>query len=287
MRTAAILRFLAFAAVVVTASSRGALASERWFLDSCSAANEAKADSVRAEVLSAAPGSSVYVPRPFPLTEEQVVEDLVFQLSELWSQDDSREVPRDILSILSALKRKATRFDIREFVDWRSARCGPVYGQTDYRFLVRVFSVPEEEELGRFVVNNTGLLATFVTPRQAAGGHDESFGAIESIDDLRSRSAIAANAVDFQYVALSGYGLSCSDVRPCIAFRAAGRAYISRDGRTYGLDLERSGLAGVSPREVALETSKKTATERALRPGEHLVTLGWNVLAVASPIPEK
>lgn len=287
MRTSAILKVLALAAIAAPVSSRVAHASDRWFLDSCSAANDAKADAVRAEVLSATPGSNVYVPRPYPLTDDQVVEDLVAQISDLWSQDDSREVPRDIRSVLQALRRQTARFEIREFVDWRASRCGPVYGRTDYRFLVRVFAVSEEKELARFVVNNTGLLATFVTPRQAAGGNDESFGAIESIDDFRSKSAIAANAADFQYVALSGYGLSCSDVRPCIAFRAAGRAYISRDGRTYELDLGRSGLAGVSPREVALETPKKTAAERTLRPGEHLVTLGWNVLAVASPIPEK
>lgn len=287
-----LIRSLAVVGAFAASSLQGGATGGRWFLDSCPPENGAKAAAVRAEILSAAPGSSVYVPRPFPATDEQVIEDLEYQFLDLFSQDSPKEVPEDVRGALRALQRKSARFDVLEFVDWRSSRCGVVYGQTDFRFLVRVSAMGEERELARIVINNTGLLGTFATPQAPTVGREQAlgafgaFGAIESIDELRSRSGLAAGGSEFQYVALSGFSLRCSDMRPCIAFRASGRAFFSHGGKTYALDLDRPGVARVRPLDAGSDSPQRTAAVGAVRPGEHLVALGPKLLAVASPVPE-
>ncbi len=280
------LRLLVLSTVLVGSALQADTASTRWYLDSCPPENSAKAESVRTELRLAAPGSSAYVPIPYPTTEGQVIEDLEYQFLDLWSKDLPTEVPSDVQPALKALKSKSARFEVLEFADWRSARCGFVYGQTDFRYLIRVFPARDEEELARIVINNTGLLGTFVTPRAATFGRETGFESIESMEDLRARSEVAAGASDFQYVAVSGFGLNCSDVRPCIAFRVSGRAHLSQGGKIYALDLTRPGVTGVRPEEVSLGTPKSAGAESALGPGEHLVALGTNVLAVAVPVPE-
>ena len=44
-----------------------------WFLDGCDAIHQTKADHLRQEMLKAQPGSDVYVPKPFPRTDADVV----------------------------------------------------------------------------------------------------------------------------------------------------------------------------------------------------------------------
>ena len=56
--------------------------------------------------------------------------------------------------------------------------------------------------------------------------------------------------------------------------------------QTTDMIIVKSMIAGVRPEDVGSETPQRLTASRAVRPGEHLVSLGWNVLAVASPVPE-
>ncbi len=85
---------LVLAGAFAASSLQGGATRGRWFLDSCPPENGAKAAAVRAEILSAAPGSSVYVPRPFPTTDEQVIEDLEYQFLDLFSRIPRRRFPK-------------------------------------------------------------------------------------------------------------------------------------------------------------------------------------------------
>ncbi|MBZ0113874.1 MAG: hypothetical protein K8J08_15535 [Thermoanaerobaculia bacterium] len=237
---------------------------------------------IRSEIETAIPGSSVYVPHPFPQGELQVIEDLKYQFLDGWNQHSRGEIPDGVWRTVEALKTGAARFEVLEVTEWRPSRCGFVYGQTDFRFLVRVHSSKTGIELARVSLNDSGLLSTFITARANSKGGE--LPAIESIDSLRGRSGTAAEGTDFQFVAIAGRSMACGELLPCIAFRKSGRALISKDGHLFALDLGRPGVAGVLSQDVGAQTPRGNAAVEALRPGEHLITVGANGLAVASPV---
>jgi len=274
--------FVAGVAFSVAQAAPAVSAEGRWFLDSCPPASAAKAHETRHEIVHAAPGSSVFVPHPFPQGEFQVIEDLKYQFLDGWSQHARTDIPGGVRRTVEALEEGTARFEVLEVTEWRPSRCGFVYGQSDFRYLVRVRSSSTGEELARVSLNDSGLLSTFITAEANSSGGE--LPAIESIDGLREKSAAAAQGTDFQYVAIAGMSMACGELLPCIAFRRSGRALVAKNEHLFALDVARPGVAGVASHDVAAGTPRGHAAVEILRPGEHLITVGADGFAVATPV---
>lgn len=235
-------------------------------------------------MLAAKPDSDIYVPHPFPRTEAEVIANLEYQFLESWMQHPRSEIPGGVWRVVRALTEGEARFEIVPVTDWTPTRCRHGARQVDFYNVVRVLSARTGEELARIALQENGLLSGFVTPA-ADPKERRPLAAIPSIADLRARSAVAAGATDFQYVAIGSPSLHSDELAPAIVFRKEGRAFLAvRDGRVFEIDLERPGVAGTQASEFVREGPRREAAIAARRPGEHFVTVGSAGLAVAVPL---
>ncbi|MCZ7649995.1 MAG: hypothetical protein M5U13_02045 [Thermoanaerobaculia bacterium] len=273
-------------AALLAAQALPSVAAEggRWFLDSCPPGSAEGAARQKAEMLAAKPDSDVYVPHPFPRTEAEVIANLEYQFLESWMQHPRSEIPGGVWRVVRALTEGEARFEIVPVTDWTPTRCRHGARQVDFYNVVRVLSARTGEELARIALQENGLLSGFVTPA-ADPKERRPLAAIPSIADLRARSAVAAGATDFQYVAIGSPSLHSDELAPAIVFRKEGRAFLAvRDGRVFEIDLERPGVAGTQASEFVREGPRREAAIAARRPGEHFVTVGSAGLAVAVPL---
>ncbi|MCZ7649993.1 MAG: hypothetical protein M5U13_02035 [Thermoanaerobaculia bacterium] len=274
------------AAALLAAQALPSVAAEggRWFLDSCPPGSAAGAARQKAEMLAAKPDSDIYVPHPFPQTEAEVIGNFEYQFLDLWAQHPRRDVPDDVWRVVRALTRGEVRFEIIEVTDWTEGRCRNGASQVDFYHVVRVLSARTGEELARIALQENGLLSNFITPA-ADPRERRPLAVIPSIADLRARSAAAAGATDFQYVAIDSPSVRSGMLGPAIAFRKEGRAFFAmRDGRLFEIDIQRPGVAGTQARESVRGSPRWEAAVAALRPGEHFVTVGSTGVAVAMPL---
>jgi hypothetical protein len=254
-----------------------------WFLDHCAASYQSKADHLRQEMAKAQPGSDIFVPKPFPRTDSEVIVDLVAQIRSTFFSGG--QAPPAIADLLTKIDAGKIRFEIIPVVEWRPERCRYNWGKVDSSFLVRLYDSQTGRELTRASLVDSGLLSVVAAPRP--GGrlgmidHD-----IEPMDTVRSvATQLGAPAAGFQYVAVASPTILCQETAPCIAFRAAGRAYLYRSGKLFQLVTDRPGFIGLTTSEFMREGVARRGAIAALHSGEHVVTVGANRLAVAVPVP--
>ncbi|HEV8241681.1 MAG TPA: hypothetical protein VGS57_20120 [Thermoanaerobaculia bacterium] len=260
------------------------LEASPWFLDSCDPSYQEKADHLRQKILQAKPGSDVFVPKPFPRTNEEVVADFEQQIRATFSPEPGHQAPPAIANLFTRLEAKTIRFEIVPVTEWRPERCGQVRGQHDRLFLIRLYDSTTAKELSRASLGETGLLGVVSTPgpnSKLAIDHD-----IEPLDAAqRVAQQVGLAAKDLQYVAVASPSILCEQTTPCIAFRASGVAYLYRSNRLFRLVKDRPGVAGLTTRELMQEGAARRSAITALRSSEHFVTVGAGHVAVAVPVP--
>jgi hypothetical protein len=258
-----------------------------WFLDGCDASYQTKADHLRQEMLKAQPGSDVYVPKPFPRTNADVVADFEEQARATFSPPPGEKAPSPIGGLLARLDAGTVRFEVVPVAEWRPERCRPNWGKTDRSFLLRLYDSATGKELSRASLAENGLLSVVGAP--GAGGklgmndHD-----IEPLDTAKGVAGqLGLPATGFQYVSVASPTILCHETAPCIAFRAAGIAYLYRSGKLFQLATDRPGVAGLTTLDLMREGAARRSAAGAVRSGEHFVTVGANHLAIAVLVPLK
>jgi hypothetical protein len=256
-----------------------------WFLDGCDASYQRKADHLRQEMLKAQPGSDVYVPKPFPRTNADVVSDFKEQVRSTFSPQPGEKAPPAIGDLLARLDAGKVRFEVVPVVEWRPERCRSKWGKTDRSFLLRLYDSATGRELSRASIVENGLLSVVGAP-----GADGKLGMrdhdIETLDAAKGvANQLGLPATGFQYVSMASPSILCQETAPCIAFRASGIAYLYRSGKLFQLVIDRPGVAGHTTIELMREGAARRSAAATLHGGEHFVTVGANHIAVAVPVP--
>lgn len=171
---------------------------------------------------AAEPGSLQYIPKPFPKTRDQLLENFrYFYFDKLFDQGldalPEREKP-----IYRGLKEQTIQVRTARVVNWRLSRCnGEV--PSPYFHLLRLYDRKTGRELARFSMEHTGMMARYghVTPTAELAIPDlSSLGSL-----LRERFGFTARVESPQYVAADGLP-SCSKNLPCIGFRSGRQIYL-------------------------------------------------------------
>lgn len=225
-------------------------------------------------VKAAKPGSTVYVPKPYPTTDRQVILDFLYQFKQLHlERTDPKKLPDNELPVLNAVLNSRARYAVQRVENWTPMQCSKEQ-RRDFYFLLRIFDAAGGAELARIALNATGLLSMMDNYYKPI-----PFTALQEVTASMTATAAVYNlhGEDPEYVATFG-SISCLPTRPCLAFRQGDDGYILFKGALYQVPGSAPRL--VQGRDVGtLATSGKVMA--SLMDGERLVSLGGSAWAVA------
>ena len=244
------------------------LAAAPWSLAYCDPAGEPGWQAFELAMRAATPGSTVYVPVPFPRTLDQVVQDYLFQY---WSilKGLSAKNPYEP-RVMSDLTSGKVRYEVLRIENWTITRCHKEQ-KRDFYNLLRVFE-PDGTEVTRAVINDSGLMTTWNNMPAAVPGPVASQSralppAAAAMAQLNSEFGL--NGVDTEYVATGGT-IDCLATHPCLAFHQAGLSYVAFGDQIF--EVSAGGARLTLGKEVG--SPAEEATLRLLAPGERLFSLG-------------
>jgi hypothetical protein len=280
MRTACLL------ALALTWGARLASA-EPWSLADCGPKQAAAHAAFEEKVRDAKPGSLLYLPHPYPLTQAEVVADFAYQFQEIWRDTALPDVPPDEQRTLSAIADGRLTAELVRVENWGLTRCLPERRRL-YFHLLRLFDRETGRELGRAALDDSGL---FAQGTHFSGDIAEAQRQLERRKFPRLAEARAQIDAAFrlpvqgaQYVHATGT-IRCDLLSPCVAFKSRGAAFL------YGPILERESLYRLDEsrprlsfqRDLATPT-KKAAVERTLGAKQRVVSLGGDAFTVVSRV---
>ncbi|HVT61225.1 MAG TPA: hypothetical protein VHR45_22875 [Thermoanaerobaculia bacterium] len=228
-------------------------------------------------VRTAKPGSTVYVPKPYPTTARQAIEDFLYQYKSLHREKaDPRKLRKSELDLLQGILESTVTYSVQRVENWTSARCGKEQ-RRDFYHLIQVRDAATGRELSRIALNATGLWSVKGnTPDSAAGGAVPDAEAV--LREVASTYRIEGESP--QLVATFGT-IYCFFTEPCVAFRQGLDAYILYKGALFQ-------IAGAEPRlehkkDVGtLETTARVV--KSLHDNERLVSIGGRAWAIAREV---
>ena len=253
----------------------------------CRPEDQAKYDQFEQAVRAASPGSTVYVPKPYPASDRQVIADFLYQYRGWhWERADPRRLPRGEARVLSGILESIVTFQVLRLENWDATRCGSEQ-RSDFYYLLRIFDAASGDELSRVTLHPSGLWAT-------KGNSFEGFSFLSLPDpDLVLREEVApsygvgAERGSTQYIEHLG-AIVCGWMAPCLAFRQGGDAYVFV--RSPLLPRKLFKIAGDEPRYV-LQPGDVQRGRLAAIPPERLTGplfhLGGNVWTVAREVPKR
>lgn len=231
------------------------------------------------QLKTAKPGSSRYLPYPFPATADEVLGDFFYQHERAWSDTSVRDLPPDEQSLFAALEQGHLRHEVLRVANWTPLRCGPERPREFY-YVLRLFDDKTGEELTRAALDHSGLLSNLI--HKPLGG---SWGAHNGISTLEAvtagvRSAYGVTAEKPQYVATWGT-LRCDELVPCVAMRQGEHAYIAKGDDLYRIDEQVDRLSFLH--DLAGDR-KQVVLKRAEEQGALVVSLGGDQATLARPV---
>jgi hypothetical protein len=213
----------------------------------CSVEDQSKYDRFEQSVRTAAPGSTVYVPKPYPTTDRQVIADFLYQYKNLhWEKADPRKLPQGEVRVLDGILESTVTFDVQRVENWNSTRCGREQ-RSDFFHLLRIFDAASGAEISRVAIHPSGLWAAkqnFYSglPFLQLPNPNEVLR-----DEVAISYDVSADRGSAQYVVYIG-GIVCGFTEPCIAFRHGSDAYLFL--RSKRLPSALFKIAGDEPRYV-------------------------------------
>jgi hypothetical protein len=222
----------------------------------------------------ASPGSQIYVPKPFPKSDTEVVEDFKYGYFQMFKGMGPDQLPRQEWPLYTGIQQKALTFQVVRVENWAPNRCRPDR-QRDFFYLLHIIDSVSGREIGRAYVNQNGLLGGWAHfPEQ------DDTGAIQGPKPKAPRLAVALEQVRAkfgvkgtrpQYV--STWGMPACDLYlPCVAFQAGGRNYLFQNGDLVEFTLQSRGY---SRAEMEATRTRRFEISGAVNPEkEWLVSLG-------------
>jgi len=213
----------------------------------CRPEDRPKYDQFEQAVRKASPGSTVYVPKPYPTTDLQVIQDFLYQYKSLHREGvDPKKLPKGELPLLNGILDSTVTFTVQKVADWTSGRCGKEQ-RGDFLYLIRIFHAASGAEISRVTLRASGLWSS-----KSNASSSVPFVPLPAPEAATQQVAAAYNIQGEtpQYVVSLG-SIYCPWSAPCLAFRQGKDAYIFH--RASGL----FKIAGTEPRLT-------------LKPGEHI-----------------
>ena len=219
-----------------------------WALgEDCRPEDQHKYDQFEQAVRTASPGSTVYVPKPYPTTDPQVIQDFLYQYKSLQREKaDPKKLPKGELPLLNDILDSTVTFTVQRVADWTPGRCGKEQ-RNDFLYLIRIFDAASGAEISRVTLRASGLWSSKSNDSSGA-----PFAPLPTPEVATRQVAATYNLQGEapQYIVSLG-SIYCPWSAPCLAFRQGKDAYVFH--RSNGL----FKIAGAEPRFV-------------LEPGEHI-----------------
>lgn len=278
-------RVLGSLLIVVTAAyCARPLAASSWDLVSCDPSGEPRWRDFENAVRMAKPGSTLYVPKPYPTADQDVVADYLFQFGALHQRaQDPKNLPPHEDQTLRAIRGGKVSYQVMRVENWTGMRCGWNH-KRDFYHLVRAFENEGGIEITRALIADSGHLVTWMNlPASVPGPVEPSARVLTAatVAAERINREFGIEGVDPEYVTTYGT-IDCNFVFPCLAFHEHGLSYV----------VYRHEIFEVSPRGPKLMGGKDVgtlATNEKLLPtlkvDERLISLGgraWSVARKAS-----
>lgn len=221
-------RYLGAAAVLFLWS--GICAAQPWIPVECKARNEALRSKFARELHEAKRDSHLYVPKPFPRTDAEVVEDFKYGYAQMFKGMEPAQIPQEDWSLYTGIQKNSLAFKIVRVENWAPDRCGGQ--QRDFYYLLRISDAASGQEIARATVNQSGLLGGWGAPPDPAAFEGTPFrssispGLREALARVQARFGIKGTRA--QYVTTWGTP-QCALPVPCVAFQAGGKSYLFLD----------------------------------------------------------
>jgi hypothetical protein len=191
----------------------------------CRPEDQPKYDQFERAVRTASPGSTVYVPKPYPTTDRQVIQDFVYQYKSLHRERaDPKKLPKGELPLLQGILDSTVTFTVQRVEDWTLGRCGKEE-RSYFSHLIRVFDAASGAEISRVTLRESGLWSSKSNYFSGA-----PFPPLPDPEAAMRKVAAAYNIQGDspQYIVSLG-GIYCPWSLPCLAFRQGDDAYIYLD----------------------------------------------------------
>ena len=171
---------------------------------------------------TAAPGSTVYVPKPFPTTIPQVVQDFLYQYRSFhYERADPNKLLAGELPLLNGILSSTVTFSVQKVANWTDLHCGREQ-RRDFFYLIRAFDAASGVELARATLNVSGLSSMRRNATSAFPFPPLPDPAV-AMQEVAAAYGITGDSP--QYVTTLGT-IFCDFTAPCLAFRKGADAYI-------------------------------------------------------------
>jgi hypothetical protein len=187
----------------------------------------------------AKPGSSLYLPKPFPKSKEEVLADYAYEFQRLLKDMRAASLPKGAAAVLDGIRQGTLRYDVLRIVNWSPTRCVKAR-RLDAYHLIRVIDGRSGKEITRSVLDESGHLGVISSTMEDERGDSLQRQAArlrppeEEMRSAASRFRMRGEAP--QYVTTFGT-LRCPNVTPCLAFRSGGHVYLAAyDGNLFQVD---------------------------------------------------
>lgn len=279
-----------------------------WTPSPCPATVVAKWADFHSAMLTAKPGSTIYVPHPYPKTDAEAVEDFQYTFLRIFGGYDPTTLRPTERLVVAGIRKGTLQYQVVRVDNWAPTRCGDK-GELSVYLVVRAFAEGSGEELGRFALHETGIYGQgLYSPGSCAQGSAVSDGAslppglvqawcrsfppLASVLDRGQAFFGMSGAANPHYVHTFGTGeLDCPPTEPCAAFTANGHSYImgrvvpwTKPGEQPSLYELPDGAKPFAPQQVSNPTSREAILGGMDPKQERLVSLGQDGFVVARKV---
>lgn len=252
------------------------VSAEVWTAGDCPSEHADERAELEKRLLAAQPSDELYLPHPYPKRPEEAVEDFIHAHRRIIDRQGDDAFPDDV-RFFETVDSGNAQFVVSKVANWNFSRCGRGQ-QSDFYFLIRAFDRRSGDEITRVAIAESGRVSLLMHRPE---DHAEAEFAMSELPKLRLPASLGP-ASGAQYVETVGPTLRCPALKPCIAFKSGGQAYLSVRDRIYRLETEkpisfREKLAAPEARAAFLATLEGPAT---------VVSLGGDRMAIAVPVGE-
>jgi hypothetical protein len=255
--------------------------AQPWSLMSCGPEGERGWSPFEHAVRTAAPGSTIFVPRPYPRSDREVIEDFLYHYKDAYSRGFDEKQLRE------AIANQKVSFSVLRVENWTTLRCGTNRKQ-DFYDMVRVFAAGSGTELARAVLDDSGLMVMLENFTSSPKNVDKA--ALRKVLIPEAHDALQEVATRFKVVGDSpeyvmSFGtIPCSFTRPCLAFRHGAGSYLYSRLSEELFQIPEGARRLTQGKDVGtLETN--TRLQKELPEDQRFVSLGGDSWAIATKVP--
>lgn len=185
----------------------------------CNAAALSAREHFESQLRTAQPGSTLYIPKPFPINSSEIQEDLVPQV-EVFLKNRVPYIASGQQQVREAIDLRTLQIGVVREANWHTARCSQSRSR-EWIYLLRLFDTARGIEIARAIMEENGLLNAIAYPQDRTNPiWSRPISTLPEAESALNRAV--GRVFDLQYI--SSYGsLGCPDLMPCVAGRIAGR----------------------------------------------------------------